>query len=122
MWYRNNGRMDRIPEAAAVFGLGAVLEAPDTMPEAWSNQVFRIRAEAGSYVIKILAPATLPEIETGIAVERAVLATGQVPMAEPLPGPDGRWLATLSDGTTARCHRWVGGTPASAARLSTGQI
>ncbi len=107
--------MDWISEAAAAFGLGTVLEAPRAVPEAWSNQVFRIRTGTGSYVIKILAASTLPEIHAGIAVERAVLATSAVPMAEPVPDPDGHWLVTLSDGTTARCHRWVAGIPASSA-------
>lgn len=93
-------------EIAAAFGIGAPVEPPASVAEAWSNEMFAVVTSSGRYAVKILA-ARVPE--SALEVETAVLATGRVPMAEPI----GPWVQRLSTGELVRCHRWVGGTPAS---------
>jgi Ser/Thr protein kinase RdoA (MazF antagonist) len=93
-------------EIAAAFGIGPVVEPPRPVAEAWSNEMFAVVTASGRYAVKVLA-ARLPD--SALDIEKAVLATGAVPMAEPV----GRWVQRLSTGEYVRCHRWVEGTPAS---------
>ncbi|HEX3816216.1 MAG TPA: phosphotransferase [Mycobacteriales bacterium] len=102
--------MEEITEA---FGLGEPVEEPQPLAEAWSNEVYRVRTGTGCYALKILSPATVASVGHAIGIEAAVLATGAVPMAEPIADRNGEWLTRLSDGRFARCHRWLSGTPAS---------
>lgn len=98
-------------EIDAAFGIGPLVEPPRPVPEAWSNEMYAVVTPSGSYAVKVLSA---PVPDAALACERTVLATGRVPMAEPVRP----WLHRLSTGRYVRCHRWVAGTPASGVAVS----
>jgi Ser/Thr protein kinase RdoA (MazF antagonist) len=93
-------------EAVAAFGIGRLAEPPRPVAEAWSNEMFSVVTSSGRYAVKILSA---PVPDSALEIEKTVLGTGEVPMAEPV----GPWVRQLSTGQYVRCHRWVEGTPAS---------
>ncbi|WP_020577459.1 phosphotransferase [Actinopolymorpha alba] len=113
-----------IRATAQRFGLGRLLEEPEPLREAWSNSVFRVVTEAGTFAVKlfpaVVGPERLATLRAGMAVEAAVLKAGKVPMAEPVPDPDGGdWLVEVAvsgggPARLARAHAWVDGRPCSA--------
>lgn len=107
-------------EAATRFGLDPFAE-PEPVNEAWSNEVYRLRTRTGDHAVKLFAAGLdserLGRLRRGMAFEAAVLGSGAVPMARPVPVEGaGSWLAevdTPAGRRLARCHAWVAGTPAT---------
>ncbi|MGW5360995.1 phosphotransferase enzyme family protein [Actinopolymorpha pittospori] len=105
-------------QAAEVFRLGPVVARPAAVGEAWSNQVFRVLTRSGRYAVKVLTTTSREALSTGAAVESAAAATGTIPMPTPVAAADGTWFAEIETDhgpRLVRCHRWVDGTPCSAA-------
>lgn len=102
-----------------LFDLGDLVEPPVAVAEAWSNEVFRVVTGHGTFAVKVF-PAGL-----SAARRRALLVAAEfegrarvvgIGAPEPVLGPEGELLVDFVSGKgirTARCHRWVFGTPAS---------
>ena len=106
---------------AALFELGDPIGPMATVPGAWSNRVFRLRTEAGSFAVKEMRnPWADPRWEEGLEsaweVELAARRAG-IAVPEPVPNPDDGgplgWVPRLGGGEApVRVHRWVEGRPA----------
>lgn len=113
------GLATAVAVAVARFGLGDLGEPAQPVDEAWSNDVFRVRADSGVYAVK-LYPAVWSMSRRAVsreamAFERTVLKRGDVAMPLPVTA-GGSWLldvATESGTRAVRCHRWVDGIPAT---------
>lgn len=112
-----------LEDVARRFGIGPIAAEPVALTEAWSNDVFRVLTGSGAYAVKLLSHDLGTALRTGIAVERAAMRTGRIPMAAPVTDPDtGDWLArvqTPGGARWARCHSWVEGRPGSQVPPST---
>lgn len=109
----------KVPLEAVVgaFRLKAPLGPVEPLGGSWTNEVARVGTARGLAVVKVfrgdLGPAVLHAVlDRAIGIERAVLADGRIPMAQPLEGPDG-WLVELADvdgnSRLVRAHWWVDG-------------
>ena len=103
--------------AAELFGLGQIIESPARVKQAYSNEVWNVRATSGEFAVKLfpaaLSNARRQQLLSGIGFERLVLEQGLVPMPRPVAGV-GSWLVELptqSGPRLARCHEWVHGEP-----------
>ena len=109
---------------AALFELGEPIGPMSTVPRAWSNRVFRLRTEAGTFAVKEMRnpwgdPRWEESLEAAWAVELAARHAG-ISMPEPVANPDDGgplgWVPRLGGGQApVRVHRWVEGRPAGPA-------
>jgi len=111
--------IEDVKSAVLAFGLGDLVKRPTAVAQAWSNAVYRVDTTKGAFAVKLFAPsmphALLRRLRRGMALERQVLATGLIPMPQPVHR-HGEWIVELPDTTTprfVRCHAWVVGAPAS---------
>jgi Phosphotransferase enzyme family len=109
---------------AEAFALGRPQGPLVLVPGAWSNRLWRLETEQGSFAVKELRGPPGPggwiqRLRVAMTVERAAWSAGTMPMAEPMTAVEGGgWLAEVATiagrQATVRCHRWVSGTPATA--------
>ena len=106
---------------AALFELGEPSGPMATVAGAWSNRVFRLRTEAGTFAVKEMRnpwadPRWQEALEAAWEVELAARHTG-IAMPEPVPNPDdggplGRVPRLGGGDAWVRVHRWIEGRPA----------
>lgn len=105
--------IDFCREITQAFGLG---EMVDVAPmRGWSNVLWRVETQRGSYVVKELPAANVETIRRAAVFERAVFEAGIVDVAEPCPTASGALIHT-AEGTrghpvVVRVHRYVPGDP-----------
>ena len=109
---------------AALFELGESIGPMATVPRAWSNRVFRLRTEAGTFAVKEMRNPWADDrweegLEAAWEVELAARRAG-ISMPEPVANPDDGgplgWVPRLGGGEApVRVHRWVEGRPAGPA-------
>jgi Ser/Thr protein kinase RdoA (MazF antagonist) len=112
---------DGAPSPAAVLAAFGVRGRPTAMvpvPGAWSNRVYRLTTDRGSYAVKELRnpwrePRWLDWLNAAWQFEQAALAAG-IAMPEPVASPAGGCVAwVIQPGRTEpvpiRMHAWVDG-------------
>ena len=79
---------DRVRRVLEEFELGSPVAEPESLREAWSNEVVRVTTESGTYAVKLftadLTDAQVEQVRRSTDVEATVLQTGKVPMPEPV--------------------------------------
>jgi Ser/Thr protein kinase RdoA (MazF antagonist) len=116
----------QIPDSApspaatlAAFGIRARATAMVPVAGAWSNRVYRLTTDGGSYAVKELLnpwrePRWLAWLDAAWRFELTALAAG-IAMPAPVPGPSGGCVAWVEQRGSAepvpvRLHTWVEGT------------
>lgn len=104
-------------EVLAAFGVSGRARGMVPVPGAWSNRVYRLTTDRGSYAVKQLrnpwrAPRWLDRLAEAWRFEQAAFLAG-IAMPEPVASPSGgcvAWAGHAGQASPLRMRRWVDGT------------